>query len=187
MSISSEQLHHALMWSSESICLKRVVRFAVSASISSGFSREQMFHSDHSFPLLPELASFQDNAIIVYRNNYAAPPRRPRRQRRAQNEPSAQKAVRNTHLQCREFHKEGMSVPSISTFSHSCSPPHTISPAEALEYFHESTESLLAQYDHIFKQSVETRDKDVCQKIITDTENILADDRIHNLSATHKS
>ena len=77
-------------------------------------------------------------------------------------------------------------MPSIRTFSHSCSPSHITSPAEALEYFHESTESFLAQYDHIFKQSVETRDKDVCRKIITDTENILADDQIHNLSATHK-
>ena len=174
------------MWSPEAICLKRVVCFSVAAGISSGFSREQMFHFDRSLPLLPQLASFHDNEIIVYCNNYAAPPRHPSRQRRGQSQPPAQKAVRNTHLQCCEFHNEGMSVPSISTFPHSCSLPHIISPAAALEHFHESTVALLTQYDHISKQSVETRDKDVCRKIITDTENMLADDQIHNLSATHK-
>ena len=173
------------MWSCEAGCLKRVVRFTVDADISSGFSREQMFRSDRFFPFLPQLASFHDSEIIVYCNNHAAPRRRPSRQCRGQSQPPTQKAVRNTHTQCRVFHKEGKYTPKISTFPQTSSLPHIISPSETLESFHESAAALSTQYELIFKQSVETRDKDACRKIISDTENILADDQICNLSAIY--
>ena len=186
MSISSEQLHLALMWSPEALCLKRVVRYADSVGILSGFSREQMIHSDRSSPHLPQLTRFHDTEIVVYHNDSAATPRRSLRSHQKQLQPLGKKGVRNTHVQCGEFHKDGRYIPRISTFPPSTPLLHTISPTDLLDHLQESAEILSTQYETIFKQNVDARDQDVCRKLISDTENILADEQILNLSIIHR-
>ena len=77
-------------------------------------------------------------------------------------------------------------IPRICTFPPSTPLLHTISPTDLLDHLQESAGILSTQYETIFKQNVDARDQDVCRKLISDTENILADEQILNLSIMHR-
>ena len=122
----------------------------------------------------------------MYHNDSAATPRRSLRSRQKQLQSLSKKGVRNTHVQCGEFHKDVRYIPRISTFPPTTPLVHTISPTDLLDHLQESAEILSTQYETIFKQNVDARDQDVCRKLISDTENILADEQILNLSIIHR-
>ncbi len=91
----------------------------------------------------------------------------------------------NTFDQCRTFHREGRYEPKISAFP-SIPPPPSLSPEEVLHSIHLSVTSLSSRYEKVSKQNVDVRDKDMCQQIISDSEALLSDDTVLNLSSIHR-
>jgi hypothetical protein len=64
-------------------------------------------------------------------------------------------------------------------------PPHQSSSAE-LASFQTNIDDLRQRYAQVSQQGVEERDTETCQTIISDSENLLTDDRLLSLSATHR-
>ena len=99
---------------------------------------------------------------------------------------SCTKPVHNNFKDCSNFHAEESHTPLISTFlslplsSYSCS-------TESLAYFSDKIDTLRLQYEAVSRQDVEDRDKNLCEVIITDSENLLTeDDRLLCLSTSHR-
>ncbi len=64
--------------------------------------------------------------------------------------------------------------------------PPPLSSEEALSSIHLSIDSISSQYDKVSQQNADVRDKVMCQQIISDTETLLSDEFISNLSSAHK-
>ena len=64
-SLSGEQLHLFLAWSSETICLQRIIQHAATAKIPSGFSYEQIYDIACNLLLLPRIVQAPENMDIV--------------------------------------------------------------------------------------------------------------------------
>jgi hypothetical protein len=184
-SLSSELLHQFLIWSPEASSLYRIVQYAVASGITSGFSSDQMYRIHRNVPNLPQIVDFCDNDIVVYHK--LTPSSLPRRTlRQGKNHPIAvRESVRNTFEHCHTFHKEGRHVPRISTFP-TIPPPPPLSSEEVLSSIHLSIESMSSRYDKVSQQNADVRDKVMCQQIISDTETLLTDELISNLSSAHK-
>ena len=95
------------------------------------------------------------------------------------------KTVQNKIKDCLLFHTDRQYTPKISTFSELPPPPHQSSSAE-LASLQTNIDDLRQRYAHVSQQCVEERDTETCQTIISDSENLLTDDRLPSLSATHR-
>jgi hypothetical protein len=184
-SLTSVQLHLALMWSPVAGCLQRTVRYSISTNISSGFSSDQMYHLDRTLSSLPQIACYQDNDVAVYHSTVPGTHRRPSRHCKVTQSPESQPS-HNTPSQCRTFHKEGKHAPKISTFPRLPSLPQPSS-FEALGSLQESVATLSHRYESVAQQNVDVRDTAACQRIISDTETLLTEDeQIPCLSVAHR-
>jgi ribonuclease HI len=183
-SLSCELLHQFLIWAPEADCLHRIVEYAVISGIASGFSSDLMYEVDRKFSNLPQIARFCDNDIVVYyKHAPSVLPQRPSRQ--CKKRPQVIENDCNTFDQCRTFHREGRHEPRISAFP-SIPPPPSLSSEEVLHSIHLSVKPLFSRYDRVYKQNADVRDKSMCQQIISDSEDLLRDDRVSNLSSIHR-
>jgi hypothetical protein len=66
-------------------------------------------------------------------------------------------------------------------------PPPLRSQPETLEHFLDKTKDLKLQYDIVSRLDVEDCDTDLCERIITDSDNLLNDEEnLLNLSVSHR-
>ena len=184
-SLSCELLHQFLIWAPEADCLHRIVEYAVSSEIASGFSSDLMYEVDRKFPNLPQIARFCDNDIVVYYKH--APSvlfQRPSRQCKKNR---SQEAENDSDIldACRTFHREGRHVPQISMLP-PIHPLPSLSSEKVLNSIHLSVKSLYSRFEKVSKQKVDVRDKVMCQQIISESEALLRDDRVSELSAIHR-
>ena len=186
--LTSEQLHGTLMWSSVAMSLRHVVAYALTYGITSGFSTDQMHSLVRSLPpeiKLPTTIPFNGKEIVIY-HSAAAPYLRATIKRRCKTQPLQKvKTVQNKIKDCLLFHTDRQHTPKISTFSEISLPPHQSSIAE-LASFQANIDDLRQRYAQVSQQCVEERDTETCQAIISDSENLLTDDRLPSLSATHR-
>ena len=184
-SLLSEQLHQFITWSSDAICLQRIVQYAVQAHIASGFSNDQMHNLERSFPFLPRIVCYCDKDVAVYHSDIPCSyNRRPLRRGTEKKTPLAQ-PVKNTVQHCRLFHNEGRYAPNISSFP-SIPPPPLASSTETITDLQQRAVIFSRLYRTVSGQSVDARDTQLCQQIINDAEALLADEQISNLSVKHK-
>jgi len=180
-SISGEQLYLFLAWSPDAFCLQRIVQYAVVANIPSGFSNEQMRDIEHTHRFLPTLVcDSEKNDIVIYHST-----QRPARPKQTRLPAPAPESVKNTFKQCLIYHKEEEHLPNISSFP-SILPPPKSSTFEALTSLCRHVKTLARQYEEIALQTLDVRDTDMCQRIISDTEILLNNEEISDLSATHR-
>ena len=123
--------------------------------------------------------------IVIY-HGAAAHQSRVTLKRRCKKQPLQRaKTVQNKIKDCLLFHTDRQHTPKISTFSEILPPPHQSS-SEELASFQTNIDDLRQRYEHVAQQCVEERSLEICQIIISDSENLLTDDRIPSLSATHR-
>jgi hypothetical protein len=184
-SLLSEQLHQFISWSSDAICLQRIVQYAVQAHIASGFSNDQMYNLERSFPFLPRIVCYRDKDVAVYHSDIPCSyNRRPLRRGTEKKIPLAQ-PVKNTVQHCRLFHNEGRYAPNISSFP-SIPPPPLASSTETITELQQRAVIFSRLYRTVSGQSVDARDTQLCQQIINDAEAVIADEQISNLSVKHR-
>jgi hypothetical protein len=185
---TSEQLRGILMWSPVAINLRRVVDYAFNHGITSGFSTDQMHSLVRLLPpeiKLPTTIPLNGKEIVIYHST-APQLMRAMIKRRCKKQPLQMvKTVTNKIKDCLLFHTDRLYTPKISTFSETLPPPHLSSAAE-LASFQTNIDDLRQRYAHLSQQCVEERDTETCQTIISDCENLLTDDRLSSLSATHR-
>ena len=190
--LSCEELHAFLVWSPVVMNLQQVVKYAISSEISSGFSKEQMRPLDDALSpeiSLPRIISQPEREIVVYHDTVPVKPR-PTLLRECKNSKitslPVKKSVRNNHRSCSSFHSEESLPSRISTFP-SLAPPPLRSQPEALEHFLDKTKDLKLQYDIVSRLDVEDCDTNLCERIITDSDNLLNDEEnLLNLSVSHR-
>jgi len=193
--LSCKDLHAFLAWSPAVINLQHVVKYAISSEISSGFTKEQMRLLEDTLALdihLPQIISRPEKEIVVYQRIDSPDSSESRltlsrtcKTSKLSSLP-VKKLVHNKLKDCRSFHSE-KSLPSrVSTFPPLASPPLRSLP-NALEYFLDKTNDLKIKYETVSRLGVEDRDKDLCEHIITESENLLNDeDNLFSLSISHR-
>ena len=180
-SLSGEQLHLFLSWAPEAISLQRIIQHAVTAGIPSGFSCELMHDIELSHRFLPTLVhDTEKNDIVTYHSNRCSV--RPKKTRLSV--PDSEPA-KNTFKQCLYYHQEEKYLPNISSFP-AIPPPPQSSTFEALTSLSDNVKILLRQYGEVVSQTVDVRDIGMCHQIISDTEMLLANEQISNLSVAHR-
>jgi len=65
-------------------------------------------------------------------------------------------------------------------------PLPSLSSEKVLNSIHLSVKSLYSRFEKVSKQNVDVRDKVMCQQIISESEALLRDDRVSELSAIHR-
>ena len=190
--LSCEELHAFLAWSPAATNLQQVVKHAISSGIPSGFTKEQMRLLDDTLSLdtqLPQIISLPEKEIVVYQKADSVKLRLSL-SRTCKNlkfsSLAVKKSVHNKLKDCCSFHSK-KSLPSrISTFPSLASPPLRSLP-ETLVHFIDKTNDLRIKYDTVSRLGVEDCDKDLCENIITESENLLNDeDNLFSLSISHR-
>ena len=176
------------MWSPVAMSLRQVVTYAFTHGITSGFSSDQMHNLARLLPpeiKLPTTIPLNGKEIVIY-HSAAAHHLRVATKRRCKRQPLQRvETVQNKIKDCLLFHTDRQHTPKISTFSEIPPPPHQSSSAE-LSSFQTDIDDLRQRFAHVAQQCVEERDPEMCQIIISDSENLLTDDRLPSLSTTHR-
>jgi hypothetical protein len=185
-------LHNFLVWSPFVTDLHRVVKYAICFGISSGFTKEHIRRLNSSLSRevrLPQILSQYGREIVLYHTSDPFKPRQILSRGCKDLAPTPllkKKPVHNNFKDCSNFHAEGSHTPLISTFLSLPLPSHSSS-TESLAYFSNKVDTLRLQYEVVSRQDVEDRDKNLCEVIITDSENLLTeDDRLLCLSTSHR-
>ena len=190
--LSCEELHNFLVWSPVVADVRQVVKYAISSSIPSGFTKEHIRRLNCALPrgvALPQILSQYGKEIVLYHVSDSFKPRLSLL-RSCKNSALIpllkKKLVHNNLKDCCNFHIEGSHTPPISTFLSLPLPSHSSS-SESLAFFSGKVDTLRLHYETVLRQDVEDRDKSLCEVIITDSENLLIeDDRLLSLSTSHR-
>ena len=188
--ISCENLHAFLAWSPLVSDLRQIIKYAISFNIPSGFTRDQM--SGLGLDLLPDthlpqIIDRHGREIAIYQRNDPCRPRMAPIRKCKQAEPLMPKSteVRISMKDCLSFHDDESVTIKVSTFPTSAPPPRR-SDHEDLLAVQNNVHAFSLKYETICHLAPEDCDQNVCHQIISDSESLLADQKILKLSVSHR-